>query len=216
MAKTPKTPDKSLRFPNPKFIAFMKRFWNSEPVTQTEKDTWNSGGGGTADPYAPLIIVDKINIPIILANTQYQIVNTILPDIGDDLDIELISSSSSGSMQILNSGSFNITGSIVDNVNAVHFELNLAFYPDSYIKCSLKHYNYSDTSLHILNENIEPTRNGKVYLFENVTMNGANQVLNFALDVNADTDTIKLIIEFESITDINTRTLSNRIEIRSY
>ena len=35
-------PEKSLRFPNPKFVAFMKRFWYSEPVAQTEKNTWNT------------------------------------------------------------------------------------------------------------------------------------------------------------------------------
>ncbi len=197
--------DKELNFPNPKFIAFMKRMWNSEPVSQTEKDAWDSARAGMIIPHAPIIVVDQVAVN--LAGNSNQVVFDIeLPDLGDDIDIS--SSSSSSSILVSNSGIFEISGIVKLQNSFLKYDFVFSFF-EADVSFISKTQNETQS---------EPTRsNGSKILADSVIFGNPslnNHMIVFHLNTDVATNKISLSLRLDTGANPFNDSVHNRIEIR--
>ena len=119
-------PDKALNFPNPKFVSFIKRMWNSEPISIEEKAGYNA-----ATIHAPITIVDKIMLPTVVEQTDYELLNFQLPDFNDDFEIGIEAASSSSGSDFLtfkNGGAFSVDGIVATSGDILHFNFDINFF----------------------------------------------------------------------------------------
>jgi len=205
MSRTTNIPNKSFNFPNPKFIAFMKKMWESEPVSQTEKDIWDAGGGGSVSPNAPIYISETVN-SIIPPGTSGTVFVIDLPDLGDDIDIDV--SSSSSSIDITNSGLFQVNGIIRFQTYFLKYDFV---------------FNFNENTLTFLsswqNDSMSnsTTYAGNRELVSSIMLGNPNLSTHFAvfqLMIDNVNDKISLNIRLDaSGSDINGM-VSNRVEIR--
>jgi len=222
MSKTPSISDKVFNFPNPKFIEFMKRMWSSEPVSQTEKDTWNAAGGGGGgeplSPHTPLIVVDHVAFVSLNALTDYQTHSILLPDKGDGLAISLSGSSSSSSLYFRNSDGFNIAGYIAHQTNTIHFDLDLSFHSGARVRANLGYKNtaIADPVYLACDESIESARYFELFNNISFTDSAGNRFIKIGVDIDVNANTIKLVVKYYSLINETDVEFLNRFDIKSY
>ena len=183
-----KISDKALKFPNPKFVSFIKRMWDSEPVSLVEKTIYDA-----LSVYAPVTLVDKVTLPLVEIGVKYEIVNILLPDLGNDLDIKLeagsSSSSSSSSINIFNGGAYNISAFIAEGAHIANFNLDINI--KAVLRVLLQYTSLSYTEPIQTNGSFDLIGgNTRIVLFSGLKLNGLNQVFNIVLDI----ETVKFIL----------------------
>ena len=209
-------PDKNLNFPNPRFVNFIKRMWNSEPVSQTEKDSW--GAAPTPDPYAPVNSVSLISLPTVVQNTDYLIFGYVLPDLGDDLELDVVSASSSNFIEFTNGGPYNINGMVAIGGAILHFNLDLTFLISTSIVAVLDYKNGTSTEATVLSKAISVNDDGYVELFNEIRFNAQSptNTIKIGLLLDKDANTINLQVTFNSGTNSSNLRIHQRFEIRRY